>query len=585
MSERYLLAISIGPVQDFIAAARRTRDLWFGSYMLSEISKALAADVERLKGELIFPVDVSKAASVPSKILALFEQKNVGSDSPLFMHAIVHEIEKRIQEKWIDFANEALASAKRHGLRINEELWKLQIEDVIEFYAAWVPVRDRYSLARQRVEKLLAGRKAFRDFRPGFGKQGVPKSTLDGMRESVLLSNPPEILAKAGIRANEHLDAVGLIKRLAKNEPFPSVVRVAIDPWLRGVGSTDEGAAFLHQVIRLCDRHHMPRLTHSVYKNFPYSGSFFLDSRLDSMIKDGEISAEFRDGFVQYREQYDIVKKFGFPIPYVAVLMADGDRMGDTIGRIEQIERHREFSKKLSAFSALAKQIVEENHGVLIYSGGDDVLAFLPLDTCLKAAKSLQLSFRSEMDGMAEGDIYPTLSVGIGIGHCLEPLEYLLRLGRLAEKKAKQPGDLPSEQDRNGLAILYQTRSGGEALQVRMQWTELPVEQIEAWAELYLYRQLPVKLAHDIREMGRFYMSMASANQEMIQADVRRMLTKKRSQGEPISEPVMDKLLAGVDTAEKLLRLGDLLVMSSKIADCLRQTNRAFAQATTGGTI
>lgn len=27
----YLLAIRIGPVQEFIAAARRTRDLWFGS--------------------------------------------------------------------------------------------------------------------------------------------------------------------------------------------------------------------------------------------------------------------------------------------------------------------------------------------------------------------------------------------------------------------------------------------------------------------------------------------------------------------------------------------------------------------------
>jgi CRISPR-associated protein Cmr2 len=38
----YLLALSIGPVQNFIAAARRTRDLWFGSHVLSEISKAAA---------------------------------------------------------------------------------------------------------------------------------------------------------------------------------------------------------------------------------------------------------------------------------------------------------------------------------------------------------------------------------------------------------------------------------------------------------------------------------------------------------------------------------------------------------------
>ncbi len=41
----HLIALSIGPVQDFIAAARRTRDLWFGSHMLSEIAKAAALAV------------------------------------------------------------------------------------------------------------------------------------------------------------------------------------------------------------------------------------------------------------------------------------------------------------------------------------------------------------------------------------------------------------------------------------------------------------------------------------------------------------------------------------------------------------
>ena len=38
----YLFLVSLGPVQDFIASARRTRDLWFGSQLLSELSKAAA---------------------------------------------------------------------------------------------------------------------------------------------------------------------------------------------------------------------------------------------------------------------------------------------------------------------------------------------------------------------------------------------------------------------------------------------------------------------------------------------------------------------------------------------------------------
>lgn len=51
----WLLQISVGPVQEFIAAARRTRDLWFGSSMLSEISKAAAKAVKDAEAELIFP--------------------------------------------------------------------------------------------------------------------------------------------------------------------------------------------------------------------------------------------------------------------------------------------------------------------------------------------------------------------------------------------------------------------------------------------------------------------------------------------------------------------------------------------------
>ncbi len=51
----HLLAISVGPVQEFIAAARRTRDLWFGSYLLSEVSKAVARSVQDAGGTLIFP--------------------------------------------------------------------------------------------------------------------------------------------------------------------------------------------------------------------------------------------------------------------------------------------------------------------------------------------------------------------------------------------------------------------------------------------------------------------------------------------------------------------------------------------------
>src|SRR5437588_11915519 len=47
---RFMLLFSLGPVQTFIAQARKTRDLWLGSYLLA---KLMEAATEELKGDLV----------------------------------------------------------------------------------------------------------------------------------------------------------------------------------------------------------------------------------------------------------------------------------------------------------------------------------------------------------------------------------------------------------------------------------------------------------------------------------------------------------------------------------------------------
>src|SRR5690606_36119506 len=51
----HLLLITLGPVQDFIAQARRTRDLWYGSHLLSELGRAAARALLDGGAQLIFP--------------------------------------------------------------------------------------------------------------------------------------------------------------------------------------------------------------------------------------------------------------------------------------------------------------------------------------------------------------------------------------------------------------------------------------------------------------------------------------------------------------------------------------------------
>ena len=65
----YLMSLAVGPVQGFIAAARRTRDLWFGSNLLSEVSKAAARVMQMQGARSVFPAPNSPADLEPNSAL------------------------------------------------------------------------------------------------------------------------------------------------------------------------------------------------------------------------------------------------------------------------------------------------------------------------------------------------------------------------------------------------------------------------------------------------------------------------------------------------------------------------------------
>ena len=128
---------------------------------------------------------------------------------------------------------------RRIGTPLREEVWRAQIDDILECFAAWVEIADEddgYMNAGRRLGGALNARKATRDFqscRPLSGKP-LPKSSLDGARETVL----PRTLAarsarKLRLSPGEQLDALGVIKRLAGDaEQFTALPRIAADSWI-----------------------------------------------------------------------------------------------------------------------------------------------------------------------------------------------------------------------------------------------------------------------------------------------------------------------------------------------------------------
>jgi CRISPR-associated protein Cmr2 len=137
--------------------------------------------------------------------------------------------------------------------------------------------------------------------------------------------------------------------------------------------------------------------------------------------------------------------------------------MGEALRHLKGAKGHQAFSVALAGFAGVARRVVEQDcEGLLIYSGGDDVLAFVSVARALKCADELRKAFNACMDipELEDLPVRPSLSVGLGIGHVLESMSQLLNLGRSAEKLAK--GDTPDARglSRNALGIVLQKRSG-----------------------------------------------------------------------------------------------------------------------------
>lgn len=562
----HLLAIAVGPVQEFIAAARRTRDLWFGSYLLSEISRAVAQSVETNGGKLIFPAS-SAAENVANVILA-----ELPTGDP---KEVAAKAKQAAQKRWLEFVDDAWHQAKSV---IREEIWNDQKDDVIEFYAAWVLRSADYQADRAKLMRLLAGRKNCRDFLPAKGRAGVPKSSLDGQRESVLKDParerwPARCRTQLRVREGEQLDVVGLVKRIAEgNRPYPSVSRLACDPWVRGCA----GKLPFERLRAVCDElpgsvlHRLDTQSFPAFRDFPYEGTAVYVGRH----REWQQEIDEEDRFI-IEDIQKALSNLPTPLPYLAVLVADGDSMGATISALVSPEAHRAFSAALDGFANAARQIIQDHHGVLVYAGGDDVLAFLPVDKCLEGARQLHDHFVNLLTNYKSKDgKSPTLSVGIAIGHFMENLEDLLDYGRAAEKAAK---GVPSK---DALAVHLHKRSGAP-IKMASRWQSHPDSRLTLYAELLQKEALPSKLPYDLNQLAELYEAPRWAEdvrRMAMQKDVLRIIADKQPRaGRRYLSQVRD-IVAGLANAQALQSFCNELLIARLLAEAFDQARRQPTQ-------
>lgn len=597
----YLISIAIGPVQEFIASARRSRDLWFGSWLLSELSKAAAKAIVQYQNHdlnaLIFPAPGAEddlepftTFNVANKILAKVSG-DLGNIAEIVRQAIIGRLDQA--------AREAFSHIQAEEFDPETMAWA-QVFDLLEFY--WVALKveeeanggiKNYATKRAQIEALLAARKTTRNFDlPSWTPSRNPKSSLDGLRESVI---PEEVykprtrggwewsekkLRNAyGVRKGERLCGVGLLKRHGMRgenlDRFPSTSHVASLSLMERFSDTDPVRArnarvafktFLRTLRRLQvskrDLGYVYGSWHPIFGN--RDGHLLFTERLHEFVEENNVEVA-RRALKRFFDTTEIKS----PIPYYALLHADGDRMGKVIDHLETETLHRQLSQALAHFASNAGTTVARFGGSLVYSGGDDVLAFLPLHQAIECAQTLTEDFKQAMQAPrddqgnylfrdAEGKA-PTLSAGLVVAHHLDPLSDALELARQAEKFAKS-----IDQDKDALAVTVSKRSGVDRT-VGGKWGKLDL-RLTQFIEWHCNGDVPDGAAYELDKLSR-QLTVDENDprhpilEKAIKVDALRVWKRKRKEGgaEEVSEQIRQEVrglldeLSVADLAQELI--------------------------------
>lgn len=571
----YLLALAIGPVQPFVEAARRTRDLWYGSFILSEVAKAAAKACAGAGAELVFPfpekpeVDLEPESEfiVANKIVAFCPDGDLEKAK-----RVLGQAKNAANKLWDKFAHKAKQQldAIDPGA-IDNARWNEQIMDVIELYSAckYVANESEFATARDRLDELLAARKNTRNF-VQIGQcvpMGIPKSALDGARESVLKHLTGNTRRFLGVENDEALDATGVVKRVGgREERFTPLTRIAADDWLNNLQEgTREQLANAYQSAVDARLGSKIAGNADAYKKFPFDCQLLYKGRLEreraDRKKDNNQAAVL--ALESFRKVITpIWNDPGTPGAYVALLVADGDHMGRLINKTEPktFETQQAISRALARFAGEVRGIVRDHRGHAIYAGGDDVLAMLPVTKTVACARALADRFAELLKSFGDNGVRATLSVGVVIRHVFDPLGALRRDATRALRFAKQ-GDENTRQSekRNALGTLVIPRSGVE-IAVRGQWDAvdmLPLDaRLGAWVTAFRERRLSSKVAYDLREVTQ----VLAGEPELSRREALRVLARKREGGVELDDALRTQLGNVIDRRGVATLVRELLI-------------------------
>ena len=510
MSMTHLFLFTIGPVQSFIAQARKTRDLYAGSQILSEL---VEAGMNAFPGTVIFPNKGSQ--SKPNRFLGWVN--HAGDDDAL--RDMGKAVEDAVRAAWQRMAKDAvegLGPSRPNG-------YDEQIQNALQVFWVFQSAKEEtYHIAYRDIERTLGAIKNVRPVRQYhyqmeneetvYGERGR-KCSLDGERNvkfyrmgstdkngegyaverKLFLRNKDEVaiirdrdgVGMGDLPPGEGLSAVSWVKRRytpeGKESEFESFQSTAMIAALHFEDQANMHPALgqKYELFRSCFKK-----TWDAQLLFEenHTTSYYHKQGIESGFASPSKAVEsLKSLFGKYKDQEGTVHNIKHPSGYYALLLFDGDSMGKWLsganlqaGRNEGAELkqfHEDLAEKLGKFSQNAFQELNGVKGRAIYAGGDDFLGFINLEHLFDVLSWMRVQFdeqiNQKLDHKNKKESF-TFSGGLLIAHYKTPLHVVLDWARATEKAAKKYIH-PHGQRKDTLGISVM-RASGEITQAFVPW-------------------------------------------------------------------------------------------------------------------
>ncbi|MEM7374526.1 MAG: type III-B CRISPR-associated protein Cas10/Cmr2 [Bacteroidota bacterium] len=448
----HLFLFTLGPVQSFIAQARKTHDLYAGSRLLSHLCHTAGTTFEDEGGKVLFPN--LAGASLPNRFMGKI-------DAPTEkLRAIGEAVARSAKDAFYQEAEEAMRTYK---LGKPEALigFTEQIQQHLKTYWAFSSIEETgYRDAYQQVEQTLGAVKNVRQIpqftyqtaegRTILGEQGR-KCSIDGIRNvkfyrigatewnkhklaiakgtqidhtkvpaseiisriahrKFYLKDPSHIkfisperqkdkVSIGQLEPGEGISAVSFLKRHYQWQSetidggFPSTAKVALMDWLHQLQEGGIAQPEMKAYLKLWKQDNPETLDTQLFFEENLTQSYFEKHGHEDVLADlTEIKKAHRK-LIGAARDHKLRQS-----SYYALLSFDGDSMGKWWGGayIEK-EKLEDFHDTLAGwfkdFSRWAEQFLGAPMGQSVYAGGDDFLGFVNLECLLSVLKQLRETF------------------------------------------------------------------------------------------------------------------------------------------------------------------------------------------------